>query len=197
MATLTSTGISFSDGTTLPSYADVLKPISQLANFSTIQVSAHVKGCQAQWIDSGTTSQTTYGFFDSNYTGYQVGRGTYYSNVFNIYSTGKYSYGYTNLGSPSFVVRNSVTGGTASTMRVNLVANMYRQSDDTCSIRFLVNGGVVSTQNFVGTYNTLTCTADIPANGAYTMNLQGSILGGSGGDALWINGFYATFNSWV
>lgn len=196
MATLTSTGITFSDGTSLPSYADVLKPITQLANFSTTQVSAHVKGCQAQWIDTGSTGVSYYGFFDTNYTGYQGARGNYYSNAFQVYTVGK-AWTYTNLGSPSFVVRNSVTGGTASTMRVNLVANMYRQSDDTASIRFLVNGGVVSTQNFGGTYNTLTTTVDIPANGAYTMSLQGSILSGSGGDSLWIDAFYATFNSWV
>ena len=85
-------------------------------------------------------------------------------------------------------------------MQINLTAVINFASDDSYGFQIRQNGTTVAsfgayTARGVQTYNFGTFT--VPANSTVTFDLYGSILGGSGGDAIYVNSFTATYIQFV
>lgn len=149
----------------------------------------------------GANRSTGYGYaIWSSSSGTQGGRGAYYTNLFYFTTSGSGKSATTvqvNVGNCRVTVWNY---STAKSMQINLTVVINFASDDSYAFQIRQNGTTVGsfgayTARGVQTYNFGTFT--VPANSTVTFDLYGSILGGSGGDAIYVNSFTATYIQFV
>ena len=136
------------------------------------------------------------------YTGGQNGRGSYYSNVNVDYFDGSNWGSYGAYGSLNIPIYNQIpAAGTLTTLRVNIFAQYFGNTDDSNGARVLKDGATLYTVTrgpITGSSALINFgTTDIAANTTNVLTLQLSVLVGSGGDVVGPASFYVTFNSWV
>jgi hypothetical protein len=152
-------------------------------------------------LSAGANRSVGYGYaIWSSGSGTQGGRGVYYSNLFYLTTTGSGKSASTiqvNVGNCRVMLWNF---STTKSMQINLTAVINFASDDSYGFQIRQNGTTVAsfgayTARGIQTYNFGSFT--VPANSTVTFDLYGSILGGSGIDAIYVNSFTATYIQFV
>lgn len=132
----------------------------------------------------------------ASYSSTQYARGVYYTNMFYMAAQGK-STVQVNVGNCRLTVWNY---SPSKTMQINLSAVINFSSDDSYAFQIYKNG------SYAASYGTYTArgvqsfnfgTFTVEPNTTCTFDLYGSILTGSGGDALIANSFTATYIQFV
>lgn len=148
---------------------------------------------------SRTVGSPSYSIW-SSYSSTQTARGVYYTNMFFMSTTGSGKSASTvqiNLGNCRQTIWNY---STTKSMQINLAVVINFASDDTYAFQIRQNGTTVGSYGAYSARGVQTFdfgTFTVPPNSTVTFDLYGSILSGSGGDAINVNSFTATYIQFV